>query len=756
MKFRIRSALVTVLFGLSAAIIFSTEDANAQDPAESRDVGASLFDEITVTARRREETLYETPAAVTAMDREAMTSLNISNLDDVGKYVPNLTITRYGVGNTAHAAVFIRGIGLQDHIIVTDPGVGVYLDGVYLGRQMGANLSLNNIERIEVLRGPQGTLYGRNTIGGAVNIITRRPGDEEAFEVGLMAGTRGRIGVDMYANFALAEDFALAFSGDFRRRNGVGHALMIDNPEAEIGEELVFNGRLTAAWDVNDRLSLLFAVDGMEAQNGQSPYYIDFHPLTPTPPIEPPGGCCNGDFGYLDPSLVAPDRDDSFTTVAGLESTSNRSIGGSITADLDISERLSARLLLSSRSSEYSGGLDDDDSTLNLSEFPETGEADQQSAELQLFGEYGGVNFIGGLYYFEEEGFTDSGPWVFSPFNMPNAEDNFGNPTCCGGDYGWFNLQQEATSFAVYANASFDVTDRLTIGAGARHTSDDKDASAIFPTFTERKFLSNDWSAFTWDLNVSFELRDSLNAYAQIQKGYQVGGYPPRPFGGPDQFAPYNESETLNFEVGLKGVISDSFTLLAAAFFTQYDDLALPFSDTLAGGGFVTIVANAGESESTGLELEGVWSPTDNFNINFSIGWLDAEITKVEPGTIGVAEGDKPALTPDLTYSITPQWIFPLAGGATVRAQVDYSYRDSIFGQSINNPAEKIDDRGLLGFSVDYVSSDGSWILGAYGLNVTDEVYDQGRFAQNGYVGVVLSNDRSEFGVRLTKRFAGF
>ncbi len=301
------------------------------------------------------------------------------------------------------------------------------------------------------------------------------------------------------------------------------------------------------------------------------------------------------------------------------------------------------------------------------------------------------------------------------------------------------------------------MSDRLTVGAGARYTRDDKDASAIFPSFGgQRKFLSDDWSAFTWDLNVSYELRDRLNAYAQVQKGYQTGGYPPRPFGGPDQFEPFNESDTLNFEVGLKGVITDSFTLLSAAFWTEYDDLALPFSDTLAGGGFVTIVANAGESESKGIELEGVFSPTDNFNINFSIGWLDAEITKVNPGTIGVAEGDTPALTPDLTYSITPQLNFPLDGAGTVRAQVNYSYRDDIFGQSINNPAEKMDSRGLLGFSVDYTSSDGSWTAGLYGENVTDEVYDQGRFAQNGFVGVVLSNDRSEFGVRLSKRFAGF
>ena len=756
MRIKINATLAMAVSSFSAILFLASGSANAQNTEESRDLGASLFDEITVTARRREETLYETPAAVTALNADAISRLNISNLDDVGKYVPNLTITRYGVGNTAQAAVFIRGIGLQDHIIVTDPGVGVYLDGVYLGRQMGANLSLNNIERVEVLRGPQGTLYGRNTLGGAVNIITRRPGSEEAFEVSLKAGSRGRVATDVYANFALSDEFAVAFSGGFTRRNGVGHALKITNPEAEIGEELVFNGRLTADWQVNDRLSVLFSVDGMEAQNGQSPYVIDFHPLTPTPPIEDPGGCCNGDFGHLNPSLVALDPDDSFSTVAGLESTSNRGLGGSLTLEYEISDELAAKVLLSSRSTEYSGGLDDDESTLTLSEFPETGEADQTSFEVQLNGEYGNVSFVGGVYYFEEEGETDSGPWVFSPFNTPGALDNFGNPTCCGGDFGWFNLQQDTTSYAGYANVSFDVSDRLTLGVGGRFSRDEKDASAIFPTFAERKFLSNDWDAFTWDLNASFELRDRLNLYGQIQKGYQTGGYPPRPFGGPDQFEAFNETEALNFELGLKGVITDSFTLLAAVFFTQYDDLALPFSDTLAGGGFVTIVANAGESESKGIELEGVFSPTDNFNINFSIGILDAEITQVDPGTVGIALGDTPALTPDLTYSITPQWNFLLAGGGTVRAQVDYSYRDSMFGQSINNPAEELDDRGLLGFSVDYVSSDQSWTLGIYGENVTDEVYEQGRLAQNGFVGVVLSNDRSEFGVRLSKRFAGF
>ena len=754
MKIYTRNAFLIAAAGIATVLFLVSGSVNAQDADETSKIGASQFEEIIVTARRREESLYETPAAVTAMNTEVLKSLNISNLDDVGKYVPNLTIARFGVGNTSAAAIFIRGIGLLDHIIVTDPGVGVYLDGVYLGRQMGSNLSLNNIERIEVLRGPQGTLYGRNTIGGAVNIITRRPGAEEAFEIGLKAGSRGRAAADVYANFALADDFAVAFSGGYKRRDGVGRALKVPNPEAEIGEELEVNGRLSANWDVNDRFSLLFSVDFTDAENGQSPYMIDFHPLTPTPPPDN-GGCCNADFAFLDPSLVAPDPDDSFSTVEGLESTSNEGFGASITANFEVSDQLSAKILASHRTMEYTGGLDDDDSTLHLSEFPETGEADQTSLEVQLNGQYGDIDFVGGVYYFKEDGSTTSGPFVFSPFNTPGALDNFGNPTGFGGDFGFFNLQQDATSVAGYGNASYRVSDRLSIGAGARYSKDEKDASAIFPSFTERKFVSNDWSAVTWDLNVSFELRDSLNVYGQIQKGYQTGGYPPRPFGGPDTFTAFNDSSTLNFELGLKGVINDYLTLLVAAFWTEYEDLALPFSDTQAGGGFVTIVANAGESRSLGIEVEGVVSPTDNININFSIGYLDAEITKVLPDTIGVAEGDSPALTPELTFSVAPQWHIPLAGGGAIMAQIDYSFRDDMFGQSVNNLAEQLDSRGLVGFTVDYTSPDGSWTAGLYGENVTNEVYDQGRLAQNGFVGVVLSNDRSEFGVRLTKRFEG-
>src|SRR5262245_7363064 len=179
----------------------------------------SVFDTITVTAQKREESIYDVPVAISAFTPETMEKQGITDLTDIGKFVPNLNITGFSAGHTASQNPFIRGIGLQDHLITTEPGVGVYVDGVYLGRQVGQNWSLANIERVEVLRGPQGTLYGRNSIGGAINIITRKPGGEQDGRVSLTAGSRGRLNGDAYMNLPFSDEFALSFSLAYQRRD---------------------------------------------------------------------------------------------------------------------------------------------------------------------------------------------------------------------------------------------------------------------------------------------------------------------------------------------------------------------------------------------------------------------------------------------------------------------------------------------------------------------------------------------------------
>ena len=676
--------------------------------------------------------------------QNSKTEINIGNIDDVGKYVPNLNISRYGVGSTAHAAVFIRGIGLQDHIITTDPGVGVYLDGVYLGRQMGANMSLPNIERVEVLRGPQGTLYGRNTLGGAVNVITKKPGDEDIASFSVKAGSRGRVASDVYLNVDVTDNFAFSGSASFKTRNGVGTAVNLENPEKEIGEEEEFSGRFAAKWTVNKDFTLTWSLDAVDNESGQSPYTIEITGgLDPNDPF-------NGDFPLLNESLLPSDPDALATPVAGIESTAHDGWGSSLTADWTINSTLTAKFIGSYRTSDYEGGLDDDASPLNLSEFPEVGGADQYSLELQINGTYENWDFVSGLYYFNEDGYTRSGPWVFSPFNTPGGLLNDG-VTASFGDFGYFDLNQETDAYAVYFNMSYDLTDRLSVGGGLRYSRDEKDADALFPSFPERKFVSAEFSEVTWDINASYQLDNGLNIYGQVQKGYQTGGFPPRPFGGPDQFVSFDETTAINYEFGLKGKITDDLSLLAALFYTEYTDLALPFSDPTSGGGFVTIVENAGESEAQGIEIEATWEATDNFTLRTSIGYIDAEITEVDSGVIGIGEGDSPALTPEWTVMIAPTYFMELDSGATLNFSADYSYRDEMQGQSIFNPNEVIDSRELVGFNVTYESAEGDWSISLYGENVFNEIYDQGRLQQTGFVGVVRSNDRSEFGLRFFK-----
>ena len=191
---------------------------------------------LVVTARKRVEQLSEVPVSITTFNSESILDKGVTELNQLEKFAPNTVQTNFGQGSSGHASVFMRGIGLQDHIITTDPAVGIYLDGVYLGRNMGANLDLVNLERVEVVRGPQGTLSGRNTLGGALNIITRQPTGATHVDLQARVGTLGRLNGHIYAETRLTDIVSVSFSGGYKSRDGIGRALNIRHAEAEIGQ----------------------------------------------------------------------------------------------------------------------------------------------------------------------------------------------------------------------------------------------------------------------------------------------------------------------------------------------------------------------------------------------------------------------------------------------------------------------------------------------------------------------------------------
>jgi iron complex outermembrane receptor protein len=743
--------MIRKILAVGLISLFSSQGALGQQAAGSTQGSAALLEEITVTATRREQSIYEVPLAVSAFTEETMFRQGITDLTDIGKFVPNLTVTGFSAGHVSSVNPFIRGIGLQDHLITTDPGVGVYVDGVYLGRQVGQNWSLANIERVEVLRGPQGTLYGRNTIGGAINIITRQPGDESGGRITAQAGSRGRLGGDAYWNQSFTDSFAASFTGAYTQRDGVGE---FRNHAAakEVGEIQEWNVRLAAKWMASEDFSLLFAYDMNDGDGGLRPYdtLIDEVPtglLYATGALNsdsaPDPYDNNGGF-YVDPGTGA---------IVDRSAVTNEADGWSVTADWAMSDTLAWKFIYSDRSSEYEAGLDDDSvgSIANPSgvfpgtengtifTYPETGFADQQSAELQLSGDFGGWDFVAGVYQFEEEGGNRQDPNFF-----------LGGPAV-------FINQQETESLAVYGNFGFNVSDDLRLSVGARYTEDEKHAYTAPIVGLLEAENSRDWDELTWELAASWAMSERMNLYGAVQTGYQSGQYPARAyclFGAlgpngvtyPNCYVAGENVTAINYEVGLKGQPLDNLSMSAAVFYTDYSDLPYQVSSS-SGAGFNTVNIIVDQT-STGFEWESSWTPTENFFLHATLGFIDVDVDNPNPNVVA-------PLTPDLTWSLSPQYTLPLQQGASLSFRADWSFRDDMYGEPSNDPARmtEIESRDIVNFDIAYNSPGGNWTLALYGRNVTDEKYANAKLLPDDYVLVILNNDRSEFGVRYLYNF---
>ncbi|MFT5612279.1 MAG: iron complex outermembrane receptor protein [Polaribacter sp.] len=718
---------------IAPALIFSMTGISSVSAQNNDSEERVVFEEILVTATKREQNIYEVPVAVTAFTADTIERAGIVDINDVGKFVPNLTITNFSAGQTSSANPFIRGIGLQDHLITTDPGVGIYVDGVYLGRQVGQNWNLADAERVEVLRGPQGTLYGRNSIGGAINIITRKPGEETSSRISLQAGSRGRINGQYFGSYRLSDTVGVSLSAGYNKRNGLGNFTSL-NTSTEVGETEDLAGRLSLAWTPNEKFSLLLTADANDADNGLNPYTTLIDEI-------PNGAVAQSGLSNAD---VAADRFDNATGQADLVDVSNSASGFSATADYALSDTMSLKFVASTRTSDYTAGLDDDSTATNFLAFGETGEADQSSYELQLNATYDRFDFVTGIYYFEEDGFNDQPSFTFN----------------AGG--GSETLSQEVTSFAVYGNVGFDVTDNLRLSGGLRYTEDEKNAGVnlifgLIDTVATAKF-----DEVSWDLSASYALNNGMSVYGSVASGFQSGQFNPRPFclfGSLDFSQPGNVTRpncfdqnlenitAINYEAGIKGQLTNNFKMSLAVFNTEFQDLPYQVSNSTAEGfNTVNIIV---DQTSRGVEWESSWSPSSGFFINTSFGYIDIDVDDPNPFVVA-------PLTPEFTASISPEYTFPWAStGGSVTMRADYSYRDDLFGEPSSDPGRltQVDSRAILNFDVSYLSPDEQWSLGLYGRNVTDERYESGRLNTGDYVIVILANDASEFGVRFTRRF---
>ena len=669
---------------------------------------------------RREEGVYDVPAALSVFEGEAIEDQGIVDLVDIGKFVPNLNITTFSAGHTSSANPFIRGIGLQDHLITTDPGVSVYLDGVYLGRQVGQHWNLKNIDRVEVLRGPQGTLYGRNSIGGAINIITQRAGSNPGRTIDARIGTRGRLDTNLHIDSKLSEAASLTFSTSLRRRGGVGEFLNLPDIGVEVGETREVSGRFAFSLDINPEVSLLIAIDANDGKNGLNPYTTHIDEL-------PFGALYTNGYRNSD---VSNDPYDNHTGQPGQTQTTNAARGLALTLEWFASELISTKLLVSKRESDYMAGLDDDAFFDDFMSFPEKGEADQTYIEGQIAGTFDGYDFVAGILAFEETGGNTQDPTVFLGFE------------------GRFELSQRVDSRAVFVNIGKAITEHWRISVGLRNTEDRKEATTNVGTGLVSSAES--WSELNWDLTTRYSFRDRLSAYATVQNGYQSGQFPARPyclFADPGCFIAGDNISALNYEVGFKGQTHRNLELSVALFRTRYFDLPYQVSTT-AGDGFNT--ANLIVDQVTsGVEWESTLRITPSISLRFAIGQLEVDVEKV-----GGIEAVAP-LTPELTVAISPVVERGLARGGRLTARLDYSWRDEMWGEPSSDLRRltRIDSRGLVNVHLGYEPPTENWRVFVYGRNITDERYDNARLNTGDYLLRILSNDVSEFGLQLDWSF---
>ena len=716
-------------------------------PAWAQQTEAAMLEEIVVTARKREESLQETPISITAFSADALRQANMIDLRDIGKYTPGMSFTSYGMGSSEAGAMFLRGIGQSDHMVTTDPGVGLYIDGVYVGRNQGAALDLLDLERVEVLRGPQGTLFGKNTIGGAVNVVSRKPSMENGGEVELTVGDDGRFNLLASGELALSGRTALRASVQRKKRDGVGEQIFTGD---ESGDEDSVSARAQLFWQ-GDGAEFSLVADMTRARQAAMPH--SFYAHAPWLGIS----TCYTDGAGAEPYVPCPpgvegDPFDSYS-LDDLD-TEQDLFGVSANWAWDLNDQISFKSITAYRDMEYLGNLEFDGAPQVVIHYLESGKSDQFSQEFQLVGENDAstLNWIAGAYYFTEDGH--------------NLQDD--------DQFGALDQRRSAVktdSYALFGQGTLDLTEQVSLTAGLRYTNEEKDYDLVYRSLTRDgqqalneqgqpvyrvapTSLGDSWDAVSGTVSVQYSVTEGAMLYATYSRGFRSGGFAARP-SRPSSVGVYDPEYVDMYEVGLKADALDNRLRANIALYTSdYDDYQAQVN-ALADA-FDTRTLNAAKAEIDGVELELTAILSPNVRVLGTFSYTDAQIAKVDidPSlNANFAKGSRLPYVSKWTYSISPQVDVPTPNGGSLLWRADYAYRSAFFGQIANAPEEREGSYGLFNARVEYLSPDERWSLAAYGVNLADKKYTRVRNYFPGFIGFALWNtDRREFGIKARYR----
>ncbi|PKP66097.1 MAG: TonB-dependent receptor [Alphaproteobacteria bacterium HGW-Alphaproteobacteria-7] len=713
-----------------AGIATFAAPAHAQDMAAD---SASVSDQaeegvIIVTARRREERLIDVPLSITALSGESLEQQGIQDLTQIGQQVPNITLEVSRGTNTTLTA-FIRGVGQQDPVAGFEAGVGLYVDDVYLNRPQAAVLDIYDVERIEVLRGPQGTLYGRNTIGGAIKYVTAELPDDTSVKIRGTYGSYDQADLIITASTPITDNLKIGASGARLSRGGFGDNLTLGT---ENYNKDVWAARGTIEFDngpVFIRLSGDYVKDNSEARQG--------HRLIP--------GLLSG----------APVLDDVFDTRAGLNIVDQEveAYGGAINIAVEVSDTITLKSITGYREDKSTTPIDFDSLPAVDVDVPARYENEQFSQEFQLLYESDKLSGVLGVYYLDANAFTAFDVALFTTVAGLTAQTL--------GDV-------DTKTWSVFGDFTYDLTDTISVSLGGRYTNDKRSSQVLRTTFlggfsdlfggagfpiavTSDFEGSRTFKDFNPRASISWQPNADHNLYFTYSQGFKGGGFDPRgqttacrnSAGGACteqevfDFMGFEPETVDSFELGWKASLLDNrLNISVAGFLGQYDNVQIPGSVGFDSNGdgtndsFIGITSNAASADVNGIEFEGnalvgkdFAGDGSRFSINWSLGVIDAKFnTFIDNFGNDVADQRVFQNTPDLTAHMGFNLGLPVGSG-----MMDFiglaSLRSDASQFEVANPFLDQDGFVLVDASVVYTADSGLFSIGLHGKNLFDKEY---------------------------------
>jgi len=790
-------------------IVASSTSAWAQDaaaPQAASEQSRRGLDDIVVTARKREENAQDTPIAITAMSGSMIEDRQIANVAQVASYAPNVNIQPVGniSGSSASLTAFIRGVGQTDFNITVDPGVGIYVDGVYVARSVGGLLDMADIGSVQILRGPQGTLFGKNTIGGAIIVNSKQPTDKFELQLEATTGRFNRADVKGIVNIPISDTLAMRAVASYETRDGYQRRLFDGGRQ---GDKDSFSGRVTFKWEPSDAFTATLAGDvniRREAsaaytlvENRDSPDLLQIVNINGRTVAFP-----SSNFGYNKlgggagqcgaPGELAPVSnpncvssrwltDDIDETWAGGPNRSDFDLWGTnLTLEYDMGD-VTLKSISAYRDQKSTIEFDFDVTPLEVLGLTNNIDLWQASQELQLIGSVldDRLKFTLGAFYLKEKG-EDIEPLRFGFANFFSG--------------GKINND----SYAAYLQATFDVTDRLSITPGIRYTDETKrfDPSAqvitrdytqgVLPPYPDGVFiqysrcivgqavpqlLPNGFpdpacvpaavnpggnhtipavevnaKAKEWTPSVAanYQFTDDIMGYASYSKGFKNGGFSQRIFPAEQVTPSFTPEFVTSYEIGLKTELFDRRLRLNLALFqSDYSDIQIVVNE-----GIAPKVRNAGKGRIKGFEVEGQAAPTDWLRIDYGLGYLDAKYRTVDPSAFPVNLGSKFAFVPEWTTTVAANITAFDNDNGKLSIRGDWYYQSGTFKDAVNSPQLYQSGYSVFGANASYALPGEHFTVTAGVTNLADKRYIQGGYVDldvGGAAGATYSRPREWF-----------